>query len=581
MEYENKTINADGYDVEDLDLSAFDEFEQNLENQLTIKEEELKALKKDFEQIGSASDLGEKIQGVVWEQFCNQIATVAGEDFIKENRGMTLDLRDSAHIQTTENFANGKIATHNTEIDYQERYNSWQKNFQKDANGNVIMHNTRTGRKEPTLVPGARAPFDQGRPSGSAEKGTDRDHTVPAGEIIRDPEANAHLTQEEQIAFANSDTNLNEIDSQWNRSKGDKPTKEWLDNPNSKGQKPNEIFDNLTPEEEKKLREKDEKARKEWEKRKKEGEKRSIKAGKKSQKEEALRVGKAELKSILMRMLTDLLKQIIQKLIAWFGSAKRGLASLIADIKNVFISFARNFKTHIVNAADSFVTSLATALWGPIVRVLKKIWTTLKQAWGSVKEAWNFLRDPRNSQMPFSLKIMEVGKIVVTGLTAMGAVVLGQGLETGLLAIPVVGPFLAIEIPLFGSIASLLSIFLGAVIAGILGAIVINWIQKKIEYKLKASNLSEQVTTGNEALKGNLILEMLSQGKSEAIKGLVAQGMIDRRNSLDSKIKGFEQQRMIDDSVNLAEAEEVQDADDGATRLQNTNDGLKGILKAQ
>ena len=119
MEYENKTINADGYDVEDLDLSAFDEFEQNLENQLTIKEEELKALKKDFEQIGSASDLGEKIQGVVWEQFCNQIATVAGEDFIKENRGMTLDLRDSAHIQTTENFANGKIATHNTEIDYQ------------------------------------------------------------------------------------------------------------------------------------------------------------------------------------------------------------------------------------------------------------------------------------------------------------------------------------------------------------------------------------------------------------------------------------------------------------------------------
>lgn len=409
MTYENKSINADGYDVEDLVLSAFDEFEQNLENQLTMKEEELKALKKDFEQIGSASDLGEKIQGVVWEQFCNQIATVAGEDFIKENRGMTLDLRDSAHIQTTENFADGKIATHNTEINYQDRYNSWQENFQKDENGNVRTHNTRTGRQEPTLVPGARAPFDQGRPSGSAEKGTDRDHTVPAGEIIRDPEANAHLTKEAQIDFANSDENLNEMDSKWNRSKGDKPTKEWLDNPNSKGQKPNEIFDNLTPEEEKKLREKDEKARKEWGKRKKEGEKRSIEAGKKSQKEEALRVGKAELKSILMRMLMDLLKRVIQKLIAWFRSAKNGLASLIADIKSVFISFAMDFKTHIVNAADSFATSLATALWGPIVRVLKKIWTTLKQAWGSVKEAWNFLRDPRNSQMPFSLKIMNVG----------------------------------------------------------------------------------------------------------------------------------------------------------------------------
>src|SRR3712207_1716641 len=68
------------------------------------------------------------------------------------------------------------------------------------------------------------------------------DHTVSAGEIIRDPEANAHMIKEEQIAFANSEANLNEMDAGPNRSKGDKSMTDWLDNPNKNGQKPNEIF---------------------------------------------------------------------------------------------------------------------------------------------------------------------------------------------------------------------------------------------------------------------------------------------------------------------------------------------------
>ena len=52
-------------------------------------------------------------------------------------------------------------------------------------------------KEEATLVKGARKPFDEGRPSGS-----DENHTVSAAEIIRDPAANAHMTKEEQIAFA-------------------------------------------------------------------------------------------------------------------------------------------------------------------------------------------------------------------------------------------------------------------------------------------------------------------------------------------------------------------------------------------
>ena len=106
------------------------------------------------------------------------------------------------------------------------------------------------------------------------------DHTVSAGEIIRDAEANAHMTKEEQIAFANSDKNLNEMDASQNRSKGDKSMDEWLDNPNSKGQKPDEIFD-MSEEDKAKLKEKDAEAREEYRKQKKEGEKKIYRGRKK------------------------------------------------------------------------------------------------------------------------------------------------------------------------------------------------------------------------------------------------------------------------------------------------------------
>lgn len=565
-------------EAQDLDLSAFDEFEQSLDEQLVAKENELLSLKKDFEQIGNEAHLGEKIKEVVWEQFCNQVATVAGEDFIKENRGMTLDLRDSAHIQTTENFANGKIATHNTEIDYQKRHDDWQANFKKDEMGNIITHETRSGKMEATLVPGARKPFDEGRPAGSKENKTDMDHIVSAGEQIRDPANNAHVDKTKQIEFANSKVNLNEMASELNRSKGDKSMSEWLDNPNKQGQKPNEIFESLTPEEEKRLREKDKKARKEYEKRKKEGERRSIETGKKSQREEALRVGKAELKSILMRMLMDLLKKVIQKMISWMRSAKSGLSSLLDEIKNVFVSFAKDFKTHLVNAADSFGTTLATALFGPVIRALKKLWTTLKQAWGLVKQAWTFLRDPKNEKMPFSVKMMEVGKIVVAGLAAMGAVVMGEAIQAGLLAIPVVGPFLAIEIPLVGSIASLLGIFLGAVISGIAGAVVINWLQKKIEDKLKGVNLEQQVETGNQVLAIQETKAAFAQGKSAVVKAIVGGMIVERHAALDSKIADAEHQRKIDESIDR-DATTSDAEDEQSERLKKSKSELSDLLK--
>lgn len=498
----------------DCDSVDLEELESKLESYLESQMTDLRDLELEEKKIGSPDSLGETVKNVVWEQFINQVGGVAGEDFIKENRNLTLDLRDSAHIQTTENFENGNIATHNDRIDYQKRYKDWQSNFQHDADGNVITHQTRSGREEPTLVKGAREPFDKGRPSGNVERGTDMDHTVSAGEIIRDPAANAHLAQEEQIKFANSNINLNEMPSGENRSKGDKPMTDWLDNQNKNGQKPNEIFD-IDKGKDVAYRKKDAEARAEFEKRKEEGEQRSVETGKQSQKDEALRIGKDSVRAALMVLLASLIKEVIAKLIEWFKSADKKFSTFIDSVKNAIKTFVSKLKENILNAGNAFFTSIVTAIFGPVIGVLKKVWILLKKGYQSIKEAISFLKNPANAKMPFSLKMMEVGKILIVGLTAGGAIVLSEVIEKGLMTIP----GFQIQIPLLGSLASIIGMFLGGLVCGLIGALALNLIDRMISKKLKKQNLGQQIFKKNEIIKTeNQLVEVVENNVNSTIK---------------------------------------------------------------
>ena len=490
---ENKNAIIGEHDSEES--FDFDELERQLEAGLEESISELAFLEEDKAKISNPEHLGNAVMSVVWDQFIMQVGAVAGEDFIKENRGMTLDLRSEAHIQTTENFANGKIATHNTEIDYQQRYDDWQSNFVKDADGKVVTHQTRTGKEEATLVKGARAPYDADRPKGSAEKHTDMDHTVPAAEIIRDPAANAHMTKEEQIAFANSQANLNEMDSSMNRSKGDKSMSDWLDNPNANGQKPDEIFD-ISPEEEQRLRQKDKEAREEYEKQKKEGEEKSIAAGKKSQKAEAFRIGGKALRAAIMGLLAELVRNIIGKLISWLKSKEKNLKTFLGQVKEAISTFLKNIKQNLLTAGTTIATTVLSAIYGPVVGAIQKVWMLIKQGGKSLKEAIDYVKKPENRKKSFGVLMLEIGKIVTAGLTAAGALVLGEVIEKSLMTVPI----FAFEIPLIGSLANIIGIFLGAVVAGIAGALVLNLLDKLIAKKQKQEITEKQIDKGNEVL---------------------------------------------------------------------------------
>lgn len=565
MAKENAILDSEKKLNEDMiETFDFDELEEKLQSQLEEELADMQFLTEEKEKIGNPDNLGKLIMDVVWEQFMNQVAVTAGEDFIKANNGLHLDLRKEAHIQTTDNFAKGKIATHNTEINYQERYDNWQANFVKDERGNVVTHKTRSGKDEATLVKGARKPFDEERPNGSAEKHTDMDHTVSAAEIIRDPAANAHMTKEEQLEFANSSANLNEMDSSLNRSKGDKSMSEWLDNPNANGQRPDEIFD-ISDEDDAKLRQKDAEAREEYEKRKKEAEQRSIKEGKKSRRKEAFRIGEKALRTILMQLLAELVKEIIAKLVKWFKSAQKALNTLLDSLKEAIHSFIGKMKTHLINAGNTVISTVATAIIGPVFGTIKKVWMLLKQGWSSLKNAIKYIKDPANKGKPLGLLLMEVGKIVIAGLTGTGALLLGEVIEKGLMTIPI----FAIEIPLLGSLANILGIFFGAVVAGIIGAIAINLIEKQVEKSMKRENISAQIKKGNEILNLQHQAQVVSEAKIEHIESNGAKAIHERHvaaaNMMADSVNSIRRNCAIDESIQ----DTLDDIDDSLDELED------------
>ncbi len=495
MANENELLALRSSNIE-IEYDELLNLENSLENNLKDLIKDIEKIDLDREKLQNNEYLQESIENIVWEQVQLQLAAQIGDEFIKENNGQTLDLRKEAHIQTAENFEKGKFATHNRDVNYQERYDTWQNNFVKDNLGNIQTHSTRSGKIVNTLTKEARKPFDTGRPTGSKEKGTQMDHTVSAGEIIRDPKANAFLTKEEQIAFANSKANLNEIRSEVNQAKGDLSTSELFDNPNSKGQYARKVH-NISSKEEKQLREKDKEARTEYDRVRDEAEKRAIKSGKKSRRDEALKISGKALKAALLQLLSEFLRELISKFISWLKDTERNLSTFIHKIKEAIISFVNNLANHVLNVGKSVVTMIASAIVGPVINTVLKAWTFIHQGWKSLKEAIDYINNPENKDKSLDIMMLEVGKIIVAGLTATGAIVVGEVLGASLTAS---FPVLAISIPLLGTIGSVIGTFMGATLSGIIGAFVLKMIDQQIVNKQISELNSKKIDQNNEML---------------------------------------------------------------------------------
>lgn len=462
----------------DIDYEQLLGLESSLEDNLKDVAEHIDKLDIDRDKLQNNEYLQESIENIVWEQVQLQLAAQIGEEFIKVNNGQTLDLRKEAHIQTAENFEKGKFATHNRDVDYQERYERWQDNFTTNKKG------------ERVLKTDAREFFDKGRDKGSGA--VHKDHTVSIKKQLNDIEMSTFFSKEEVKEFANSSKNLHDLDASANMSKGDKTMKEFLDSERN-GLKPEERF-NI---DRKQLEKDDREAREELHKRKQENKEKAIQSGKKSRRDEALKVSGKALKAAIFQLLSEFLKEIIKKFIVWLGEKHKNFNSFLEKLKEAVSTFVSNLSKHILNIGQSILTMLVTSIFGTVGEVFLKIWTFMKQGWSSLKDAIDYLNNPENSSKNINIIILELGKIITAGIIVTGGVALGETIGKSLIAI---APPLAVEIPILGSLASIIGTFMGATVAGITGAFVLKMIDQQIVEKQIAELSSEKIDQKNEML---------------------------------------------------------------------------------
>ena len=477
MANENKTFELQSSET-DFDYEQLLELESSLENNLKDVVEHIDQLDIDREKLQNNEYLQESIENIVWEQVQLQLAAQIGEEFIKENKGQTLDLRKEAHIQTAENFEKGKFATHNRDVDYQGRYTKWQDNFTINKKGERVLKSD------------AREFFDKGRDKGSGA--VHKDHTVSIKEQLNDIEMSTFFSKEEVKEFANSSKNLHDLDASANMSKGDKTMKEFLDSERN-GLKPEERF-NINR---KQLEKDDQEAREELHKRKQENKEKAIQSGKKSRHDEALKVSGKALKAAIFQLLSEFLKEIIKKFIVWLSEKHKNFNSFLEKLKEAVSSFVSNLSKHILNVGQSILTMLVTSIFGTVGEIFLKIWTFIKQGWSSLKDAIDYLNNPENSSKDINIIILELGKVITAGIVVTGGLALGEIIGKSLIAI---APPLAVEIPILGSLASIIGTFMGATVAGITGAFVLKMIDQQIVNKQISELKSKKIDQNNEML---------------------------------------------------------------------------------
>lgn len=499
MANQNEQLNEEALDFDELEKALEQEFnEKNLDLELAIE---------DREKIGNPKSLVDEVGNVVWEQFINQVGDVAGEDFIKENSGLRLDLSDDAHIQTAENFAKGKIAKHNYKSREQLEKNSnrykniphhkFRKNF-VDPKMNSIL--TRAGQLKKRgvktvtdIYTGRQIPTETKLKDGSNNPmAAQREHVKSSAEIYENP----------SLQMANSDTQLAGIINSPENLQGYTTAERNL-------RKSDKTFTEMEAHDKNKHWEKaNKRAEEHISKKEKEGEERLKKEGRETQKEEFFNIGDKALRSVAMTLLTALMKEILQKLIAWFRAGKRNISTFVDSIKESVKSFLSKLKQHLLYAGNTLMTTIFTAIIGPIVGAIKKLWIFMKQGYKSMKEAIDFFTDPANRNMSFSTKVMRAGEIVIAGLAASGALILGGAIETALMGFPV----FAYPIPLLGSLASILGLFFGALISGIIGAIALNFIDKLIAGKERVLANKKVTEAGKRVIEaGNKVLDVQSK----------------------------------------------------------------------
>ena len=477
---ENELLVLNTEEVDESQSLNYDELEELLEQQFEMEFSNLESLQTEFKEIGSPDKLSEVILDEIWNQFGNQIG---------------LDMTsDTLLKQYNDKHPNGYTKEEGAKILKDKRYidaNKAMKETQKTGN----LKDEYTGKK---LKINEKANLD---------------HVVARKQLfenswrkIADIDTADLANKKENFAATNESLNKSKgatsnSDYVKNREVREKKLRDQVQRANEKIDKKN-ISDaekrNLKAINEKKLNDKlaaDSKKMLNAEKKAKKAINKDI--AKKVPVKVANKAGKDAVKAMFVAALFGMLKEIMNALVRFFKSKKRSFDSFLDEMKNALHSFFGKIRDFIKVGIDSFVGSIVGEIIGAFAQKLKKLPNLIKQLFGSIRESISYLSNPENQTHSTAIKIAHISKIITSGLVAVGALFLGEYFEKYLLPLPGMG----FEIKFLGTIANILGMFLASLLTGILGAIMINRLDRFISRKLIEENQKKQADKKNELLR--------------------------------------------------------------------------------
>ena len=479
---ENELLVLNTEEVDELQTLNYDELEELLEQQFEMEFSNLESLQTEFKEIGTPDKLSEVILDEIWNQFGNQIGLDMTSDTLLKQYN---DNKDKPKEYT-------KVIGKSILED--KRFKD-AKNNMKDKLSSGTLKDEYTGK---TL---------------KINEKVNLDHVVPRKQIFEN--SWRKIADIDPVDLANKSENLAATNESLNKSKGAKSNSEYIKNREQREkelrnqvQRANEKIDkknisdaekrNLKAENEKRLNDKlaaDSKKMLKAEKTAKKAINKDI--AKKASVRMANKAGKDAVKAMFVAALFGMLKEIMNALVRFFKSKKRSFDAFLEEMKNALHSFFRKIKDFIKVGVDSFVGSIVGEIIGAFAQKLKKLPNLIKQLFGSIRESISYLSNPENQTHSTAIKIAHISKIITSGLVAVGALFLGEYFEKYLLPLPGMG----FEIKFLGTIANILGMFLASLLTGILGAIMINRLDRFISRKLIEENQKKQADKKNELLR--------------------------------------------------------------------------------
>ncbi|GGH86860.1 5-methylcytosine-specific restriction endonuclease McrA [Pullulanibacillus pueri] len=474
----------------------FEEVEGLLSKQLEESFSDLELLEKDRATISDPDSLGKVVLDEVWKQFGNQIGLdVTNETLIQKY--------DREHPEQYKDIADSVMKD--------KRY--------KDAN-KAMRDQQQAGNLKDKYT---------GKDLKPSEK-ANLDHVVTRKELFenqRRKQANLDVAD-----LANKAENLKPTNESLNKSKGAKSNKEYVKTRETREK-------SLIEQNEKANKKVDESNKSDVEKRlqKEKNDKRlndklaaddnlmmqNDKGARKAinkdirvnaAKETGKKAGKDALKTMAISALFSLLKEIMNGLIRFLKGKSKSFKGFLSEMKESVKSFFSKILSVVQTGASTLIGTIISEIFGPIVSLFKKLASLIKQGISSVIEAVNYLRDKRNKDKPFTVKVAQVGKIITVGLVGGSAIFLGEVFEKFLITVP----GMQIEIPLIGTLANMIGLFLSSLVSGLIGAIVLNLINKFIAKKLKEEQDQQIIDKKNGILNLQQVQLSVAENRVVALK---------------------------------------------------------------